>query len=141
MTNTDDQGSGSLRQALLDSQTLCADEPCSILFDIAGTAPDGVFAIRPKSALPEVRGWVKIDGATQRGARIALVGNDAGLAHGLLLGEGCELQVLNLSIRGFAWPGIEAQRTFRGRQCYSADRAISTPILIALPRDRARRDR
>ena len=131
VTSTSDEGSGSLRQALLDAQTLCADEPCSVLFRIPGTAPDGVFTIRPKSALPEVRGWVKIDGATQEGARIALIGTEAGLAHGLLVGESCEVQVLNLSISGFAWPGIEVQRTFRGRSCSNVDRAINTPILIA----------
>jgi hypothetical protein len=131
VTNTNDEGSGSLRQALLDAQTLCMDAPCAVLFRIPGTAPDGVFAIRPKSALPEVRGWMKIDGATQEGARIALIGSEAGLAHGLLLGEGCELQVLNLSISGFAWPGIEAQRTFRDRACSNTDRGISEPILIA----------
>jgi parallel beta-helix repeat protein len=131
VTTTSDEGSGSLRQALLDAQTLCADEPCAVVFRIPGTAPDGVFAIRPKSALPEVRGWVKIDGATQEGARIALIGTEAGLAHGLLVGESCEVQVLNLSISGFAWPGIEVQRTFRGRFCNPADRSINTPILIA----------
>ncbi|HEY0160526.1 MAG TPA: right-handed parallel beta-helix repeat-containing protein [Thermoanaerobaculia bacterium] len=126
VTNTNDEGSGSLRQALLDAQTLCADTPCTIAFNIAEAAPNGIFVIRPRSALPELRGWLKIDG----GSRISILGNDAGLAHGLLLGRGCELQVLNLFISGFAWPGIEAQRT-SGPTCNSLDRAIATPLLIA----------
>ncbi|HYK01640.1 MAG TPA: hypothetical protein VE974_07775 [Thermoanaerobaculia bacterium] len=47
VTYTNDSGSGSLRQALLDAQTLCI-ERCTVAFEVTGT-------IRPLSQLPEVR--------------------------------------------------------------------------------------
>jgi parallel beta-helix repeat protein len=129
VTNTKDEGSGSLRQALLESQTFCADAPCTVVFNIPGVAPGGFFDIHLKSALPEVRGFVKIDGTTQTAFSIGndgnsswvnLIGTEAGLAHGLLLGSGCELQVLGLTITGFTWPGIEAHRDASYEQrCWS----------------------
>lgn len=137
VTNTNDEGSGSLRQALLDTQAFCESAPCHLVFNIPGTPPNGAFAITPKSALPMVRGWVKIDGATQaafstattgQAARIHIFGDEAGLAHGLLIGPGCEIQVLNLSISGFAWPGIEAQRSNTG-EC--AENQFAIPLVIA----------
>jgi hypothetical protein len=136
VTNTNDEGSGSLRQALLEAQTLCGSDPCRVVFNIPGTPPDGVFAIRPKSALPMIRGWVRIDGATQAAfstattgqpARIHILGDEAGLAHGLLLGPGCEIHVLNLSISGFAWPGIEAQQSNSG-EC--EENPFTMPLVI-----------
>ncbi|HEY0160525.1 MAG TPA: right-handed parallel beta-helix repeat-containing protein [Thermoanaerobaculia bacterium] len=110
VSNTNDEGSGSLRQALLESHTFCEVTACTIAFDIPGTPENGAFEIRPKSPLPEVRGMVTIAGATQPGARIVLNGAEAGAAHGLLLGRGCEIQVLDLTITGFLWPGVEAHR-------------------------------
>ncbi|MEX2211078.1 MAG: ABC transporter substrate-binding protein, partial [Gaiellaceae bacterium] len=64
VTNTNDSGAGSLRQALLDSN---ADEgPGNIVFDIPGT---GVQTILPLSPLPLITDEVRIDGFTQPGAQ------------------------------------------------------------------------
>lgn len=119
VTNTNDEGGGSLRQALLDAQQLCAEEWCAIDFRIPGAPENGRFVIQPRSALPEVRGYVRVDGATQKafggdtnpdGPEIEINGALAGNAHGLLLGTGCEIHVSDLAVTGFAWPGIEARR-------------------------------
>ncbi|HYI13444.1 MAG TPA: NosD domain-containing protein [Thermoanaerobaculia bacterium] len=117
VTNTNDEGGGSLRQALLDAQQLCATAPCTIDFRIPGTPAGGRFVIQPRTELPEVLGTVKIDGATQKafggdanptGPEIELDGSlTEGPAHGLLLGVGCDMYVLELAIRNFPAPGIE----------------------------------
>ncbi len=63
VTNTDDSGAGSLRQAIEDAN----DNPGSdtISFNIAG---GGVHTIAPESGLPEITDAVTIDGTTQPGA-------------------------------------------------------------------------
>jgi hypothetical protein len=120
VTNTGDEGSGSLRQALLDAQQLCATEPCTVDFRIPGTPQNGRFVIRPRTELPEVRGTVTIDGATQKafgsdanpaGPEIELDGSlTTGTTRGLVLGDGCDMNVLELAIRNFPAPGIELRR-------------------------------
>ena len=64
VTNTNDSGFGSLRQAILDANG--NDGVDLIAFDIPGT---GVHTITPTSALPHVVDAVTIDGYTQPGAR------------------------------------------------------------------------
>jgi hypothetical protein len=88
VTNTDDSGSGSLRQAILDANA----DPFvdTIAFVIAG---GGVQTIRPASALPAITKPVVIDGTTQPGFTgtplIVLDGGSAGLfANGLTLTGG-----------------------------------------------------
>jgi uncharacterized repeat protein (TIGR01451 family) len=132
VTNTDDAGSGSLRQALLDSQTLCADAPCTIDFAIAEPLPpNGWYTIRPLSQLPEVRGWVKIDGQLRAGRpEVELLGIGAGDAHGLVLGRGCEIQVLGLALNGFARSALEVLRGPYDASCGDA-LAIFPNTLIA----------
>ena len=52
VTNTNDSGAGSLRQALLDAQN-CAGAPHTIAFDVpAGSLTNGVAVITPATALP-----------------------------------------------------------------------------------------
>lgn len=134
VTNTNDEGAGSLRQALLESQTLCASAPCAVVFRVTQVPENGRIVFAPNSPLPEVRGWMKIDGATQRelnpGATVEIVGTNAGLAHGLLLGAGCEIQVLNLGIFGFQWPGIEAHRGPLTAGCRIEDLQVFPNTLI-----------
>ena len=65
VTNTNDSGAGSLRQAMLDANNLC-NPPFShsIRFNIPG---GGVKTISPTSALPTITCPMIIDGTTQPG--------------------------------------------------------------------------
>ncbi|MDT7807412.1 MAG: hypothetical protein QOJ70_1225 [Acidobacteriota bacterium] len=75
VTNTNDSGAGSLRQAILDANATVGVKE-TIVFDIAGA---GVHTIQPASALPTVTDPVIIDGYTQPGAspNTLAVGDDA----------------------------------------------------------------
>ncbi len=95
VTNVNDSGPGSLRQALLDLPN-CA-RPCLVAFDIAGTPPSGYWTIEPLTPLPGIGGpgGVTIDGHTQRlghgdtnpnGPEVVLSGASAGMAIGLRIG-------------------------------------------------------
>jgi Right handed beta helix region/IPT/TIG domain/S-layer homology domain len=66
VTNTNDSGAGSLRQALLDAQN-CAGAPHSIEFNVpAGSLTGGVALITPASPLPSITcAGTVIDGETQ----------------------------------------------------------------------------
>jgi hypothetical protein len=76
VTNTNDSGAGSLRQAILDANA--TDGSSVINFNIPGS---GVHTIRPTSALPTITEPVTVDGYTQPGAspNTKAVGNDASL--------------------------------------------------------------
>jgi uncharacterized repeat protein (TIGR01451 family) len=63
VTNVNDSGAGSLRQALLDAQSAVCTSPCTIAFNIA-TPP---FKIEPVPGLPAVASNTTIDGTTQPG--------------------------------------------------------------------------
>ncbi len=62
VTNTNDSGAGSLRQAILSANATPGAD--TIRFTIAGS---GVHTIAPASALPTITGPVTINGATQAG--------------------------------------------------------------------------
>ena len=63
VTNTMDSGLGSLRQAILDSNTMAGAD--DIAFNIPGPGP---HTIAPTSALPFISDPVTIDGYTQPGS-------------------------------------------------------------------------
>ena len=63
VTNTNDSGPGSLRQAILDANGAVGAD--TIAFNIVGS---GVQTIAPASALPQVTDGITIDGYTQPGA-------------------------------------------------------------------------
>lgn len=63
VTNTNDSGAGSLRQAILDANTSVGVAD-TIAFNIAGPGP---HTIQPTSALPTISDQVTIDGTTQSG--------------------------------------------------------------------------
>jgi hypothetical protein len=109
VTNTADSGLGSLRQAIVDADTLgygTVAAPDVIAFDIPATDPGynsttGAFTIQPHSALPAITDTLILDGYTQPGAspntlaigdnavlRIVLDGSQAGGADGLDLYAG-----------------------------------------------------
>ena len=93
VTNTADEGPGSLRQALLDARESCASSPCTIDFHIPPPA-----VIRPATPLPEVWGQVKIDGGAET---VEINGAALREGHGLVLRTACNVSVENLAIRDF----------------------------------------
>lgn len=127
--NTNDEGAGSLRQALLEAQQRCVEKLCTIAFRIPGIGAGQRAVIRPRSELPEVRGRVKIDGGSQTffigdtypdGPEVVIDGSLAPpVTHGLLLGgPSCEMYVFELAVVNFSAPGIEAHRgDFRLEGC------------------------
>src|ERR1051325_1070262 len=109
VTNTNDGGAGSLRQAILNANANAGAEV--IAFNIAGA---GVKTISPTSALPTITDPVTIDGYSQPGASantlangdnaillIEINGTNSGGADGLSITAGsCIIQ--GLVINGFA---------------------------------------
>ena len=63
VTNTNDSGTGSLRQTILNANNIAGTD--TIVFDIPGAGP---HTIQPNSALPSITDPVVIDGYTQPGA-------------------------------------------------------------------------
>ncbi|HVR31072.1 MAG TPA: carboxypeptidase regulatory-like domain-containing protein, partial [Acidimicrobiia bacterium] len=107
VTNTNDDGPGSLRQAILDSNaTGLMAIPDRIEFSIEGAAP---YTISPVSALPDITGPLTIDGTTQPG----YAGSPVVMLDGSLLDAGVGLAVraggttiLGLSIGNFPHAAI-----------------------------------
>ncbi len=64
VTNTNDSGPGSLRQAILDANLATSAPPDTILFDIPGTGP---FTIAPLTPLPTLTHATIINGYSQPG--------------------------------------------------------------------------
>jgi hypothetical protein len=111
VSNTNDSGAGSLRQALIDSQVLCAREFCRVAFRI-GSLPQEKrwFTISPTSPLPRVGGIVDVDGSTQTafggdtnpdGPEIEIRGDLQKEGDGLHVDSACEVMIRGLSIGGF----------------------------------------
>jgi hypothetical protein len=108
VTNTNDQGGGSLRQALLDANANAGAD--TISFNIP---QPGVQTISPTSPLPEITDPVVINAATQPGYAgtplIELDGSQVGLsASGLKITCGSSV-VRGLAINRFAESGILLQ--------------------------------
>lgn len=119
--NTQDQGTGSLRQAILDIGTLCTfNEPCEIAFRIPAPVPaNGWFTIQPHTPLPEISGNLAMDGRTQTaftgdtnvdGPEIEINGALLLEGSGLRLRPNCTADVRHLAINGFPGYGILARR-------------------------------
>ena len=112
VTNTNDIGAGSFRQAILDANASSGKD--IIAFNI-GT---GLATIAPSSILPIITDAVVIDGYTQSGARvntlangtdavlaIELNGANAGSGNGLVLNATSSI-VRGLAINGFNGQGV-----------------------------------
>src|SRR6266496_5656983 len=104
VTNTNDSGTGSLRQAILDANKTTATD--TIKFAIGS----GAKTITPKSHLPGIENPVTIDGTTQPGFSnkpiVELNGSSAGSgSYGLkLIGSG--ITIKGLIINRFSGDGI-----------------------------------
>ncbi|HEX6386435.1 MAG TPA: CSLREA domain-containing protein, partial [Anaerolineae bacterium] len=119
VTNTNDSGAGSLRQAILDANAIpnVDGEPDAIHFNIPGTGP---HTIQPASALPAITDPVVIDGYTQPGAapntlaignnavlQVVLSGASAGAGVNGLTITASDSTVRGLVINAFQDDGIE----------------------------------
>ena len=100
VTNTNDSGPGSLRQAILDSNAATGG---ANTIDFAIPAA-GVQVVSPLSPLPAIVNPVLIDGFSQPGYSgtplIELNGSQAGLASGLTI-TGPNVTIRGLDINGF----------------------------------------
>ncbi|HJR58889.1 MAG TPA: lectin-like protein [Vicinamibacterales bacterium] len=104
VTNTNDSGAGSLRQAITDANARAGADNIRFLI-----APGGPQTINVGSALPAITSPVVIDGTTQPGFADApiIVLNGGGIgADGLLITSGSSV-VRGLVIQGFGGNGIE----------------------------------
>jgi MBG domain-containing protein len=107
VTNTNDSGAGSLRQAITDANNTAGTD--TITFNISGS---GVKTINLASALPTISGSVTIDGWTQGGAGytgpplIELNGTSVTSASGLTITAG-NSTVRGLIINRFGSSGLD----------------------------------
>jgi len=117
VTNTNDAESGSLRDAIVESNAACTDAiACKIAFRIAGAAA-AWQTIEPLSALPAITGVdVALDGTTQTryfgdsnplGPEIELRGSNLeGVTNGIVMAASCNFEVLGLAINSFPNAGL-----------------------------------
>lgn len=106
VTNTNDSGAGSLRQAILDANALSGLDV--IDFALSGSSP---YTINLTSKLPDISDAVTLDGWTQAGFSVSpiieLDGTNAGSADGLRLASGSGGSTIRgLVINRFANDGI-----------------------------------
>ncbi|MCA9151700.1 MAG: DUF4347 domain-containing protein, partial [Planctomycetales bacterium] len=112
VTSTNDSGAGSLRQAIIDSNSnLGAD---TIEFDINGP---GIHTIRLQSELEAIVGRLTIDATTESGyagtPRIVLDGSTAGAgANGLTIEALFDVHIHGLEISGFGGSGVYVKYGF-----------------------------
>lgn len=107
VTNTNDGGTGSLRQAIIDANAIPNSD---IVFNITGSPISGVWTIKPNNPLPAITAnSTTIDGGTQttfagntntNGPEVVINGSIAGISDGLLIQAGsCDIK--NLVINNF----------------------------------------
>ncbi|MBV8543283.1 MAG: hypothetical protein JO088_00950 [Acidobacteria bacterium] len=119
--NTKNDGSGSLRAAILDANAQCrGDERCAIAFRIEQASPKPWKSIAITSPLPAVTApLVRIDGGTQSaffgdtnpdGPDVEIAGAGTPDGDGLVVNN-CGAEVANLAVNGFGRNGISVAQT------------------------------
>lgn len=114
VTNTSDQGEGSLREAMTTANAECQGgaPPCKIAFDIPGTATH--YTIRPASPLPVLTTNIEIDGSYQtkrfgdtnpHGPEIEINGSLLASGNGLE-SRSMVFQMRDLVVNGFPGHGV-----------------------------------
>jgi hypothetical protein len=98
VTNTNDIGAGSLRQAIL-SANLTADGPDVISFSIPGLGP---HTISPLTPLPAITNPVVIDGYSQSGASSNTLANGDNAVLQIVVLESLLIDTTNCTVRGLA---------------------------------------
>ena len=116
VTSTGNDGSGTLRQAILDSNAACTIPVtvCAIAFRITEPSLTPWKTIRVTSPLPAITTPVRVDGATQsaltgagnaNGPDIEISGAGNGAGAGVTV-AGCDIELANLAINNFPGNGI-----------------------------------
>lgn len=131
VTNINDSGAGSLRQAIITANaSVGAALPVTISFNIDSTAViGGVATIRPLSALPALSTEIVLDGNTQTtfggdtngsGPEVVIDGTSAGAGVTGLTITGTQITVRGLTINNFSGDGIRITGTGSNfiRNCY-----------------------
>jgi hypothetical protein len=119
--NTNNDGGGSLRAAILNANAQCSGtEACAIAFHIEEASPKPWKSILIYSPLPALTApRVRIDGATQSGffgdtnpdgPEIEIAGTGSPDGDGLVV-TNCGAEVANLAVNGFARNGISIVQT------------------------------
>jgi Right handed beta helix region/Domain of unknown function DUF11 len=114
VTNTNDTGGGSLREAIHGANAQCRDDwPCKIAFRIPAAGAQWL-TIEPSAALPLISVPLTIDGAMQtayagdtnpRGPEIEISG--AKLDSGHAIESACPASIRGLTINGFPGSAIQ----------------------------------
>jgi len=122
VTNTNDAGPGSLRQALLNVNATCLSElhACRVEFALTGEpSPGGWYIFRPLTPLPEITGnWIVVDGESQSrlantnsaGPEIFLDGGTTAGVSGLTF-LGRRAEVVGMAIGNFERHGVYMEFT------------------------------
>jgi hypothetical protein len=113
VTNTNDSGPSSLRQAIIDANSNPGAD--TINFNISGT---GVPTIKPLSALPTVFESVVIDGSTQSAGRVEINGTNAGTGVNGLTSSAENTTVRGLVINSFLGFHSDSGQVFFGAGVY-----------------------
>ncbi len=113
VTNTNDDGEGSLRAAIGYANDACTRDmvPCALHFRFTEALPaQGWYTIRPLTPLPAVTATDISIGIRNDATRVELDGSLLDSGHGLdLRGEG-PASITDLTIGGFPWDGIAITR-------------------------------
>jgi hypothetical protein len=146
VSNTNDSGAGSLRQAI-EASNLTTNVPDTIRFSIPGVGP---HLISPLTPLPSLSDPVVIDGYTQPGASANTITNGDNAVLGIVVLEGLVIDTTNSTVRGLgirqiqvgAAPGPNGSNVIEG--CFigldaSGTNSMGAPgfgVLVQTPNNR-----